>query len=325
MIPMMATPPQMEWMTLQNTRAVRDTAYLDFDSFLQGALWIVATVRPYEGSGSATIPGGSIRTETGELIIPPGAATVIVVRGQWDQLAAHPARRNPGKVEYSWTRPLDEQPRPMTWEEIYSPFAHGGVILFAPNPDLSGIDYFGANTVLFAEWAKLVEDAFKQYESEPALRAAPDALAQHRGRLAALCSAENHFVATIAMRKLINASAFSRVLLRDALAAPDEQRRAVTVFLVMTGPDDVMAKDLLAEVGTALASARQVEQVRSVALGAFSAALDPRASAKVQDRARTVIEQVRRKQSSLGVPAQNDPTLNYILERIGPATSPPAP
>jgi hypothetical protein len=185
--------------------------------------------------------------------------------------------------------------------------------------------YFGGNLVLFPEWGKLVEDAFKQYDSEPALQPAPDALAQHRGRLAALCSAENHFVATIAMRKLINASAFSRVLLRDALAAPDEQRRAVTVFLAMTGPDDVMAKDLLTEVGTALVSARQVEQVRSVALGAFSAALDPRASAKVQDRARTVIEQVRRKQSSLGVPAQNDPTLNYILERIAPPTPPPAP
>jgi hypothetical protein len=271
------------------------------------------------------IPGAYIKAESGEVVVPEGAGMVVVKKGMWERVAAQGDEPVPIKAEYSWNEPIVEHPRVIEWENLYSPFTHGGVILFRPRLNAVDLAYFGGNLVLFPEWGKLVEDAFKQYDSEPALQPAPDALAQHRGRLAALCSAENHFVATIAMRKLINASAFSRVLLRDALAAPDEQRRAVTVFLAMTGPDDVMAKDLLTEVGTALVSARQVEQVRSVALGAFSAALDPRASAKVQDRARTVIEQVRRKQSSLGVPAQNDPTLNYILERIAPPTPPPAP
>jgi hypothetical protein len=327
MIPIIAIAPQIEWLTLQNARAVRDTAFLEFASFLQGGtvVWVLAAVRPYDDSGSATMPGAYVKGDTGELVTPPGAAMIVVVRGQWQRRAAHSTQPELRTAEYSWTKPFHERQRVPTWEGIYSPFIRGGVVLFTPNAGTKGIEYFGANCVLFPEWAGLVEDAFKQYESEPALQAAPGDLAQDRGRLVALCSAENHFVAIIATRKLIEAKAFRRDLLRHALTAPDEQRRAVTVFLVLTGPDDAGARDLLAEVGAALTSAGPVEQVRSVALGAFSAALDPRAGKKVQDRARALLEQVRRKQTSLGAPAQSDPTLNYILGRMTPATSSPAP
>jgi hypothetical protein len=151
---------------MHEVRAVQDTAFLELSDYgiPSRPLWVVASVTPDKGSGSATVPGAHIDARTGQFVNPSGGAGVLVKKGQWHASAtSDPSVARTGT--YSWTEPLDPKTRMVTPEDVYSPFAYGGTIVFRPEPQAEGRQQFGACRMIFPEW----QDA-----AAAALRAGPD-------------------------------------------------------------------------------------------------------------------------------------------------------
>lgn len=73
MFPEMIVDTHTEQAIYYQVRATHDVAIWQRDWYVVGggtADWLVVRVEPATGSGSATIPGGYIKTETGELKVP---------------------------------------------------------------------------------------------------------------------------------------------------------------------------------------------------------------------------------------------------------------
>src|SRR6266540_7520940 len=111
-------------------------------------------------SGSATVPGAYIKADTGELITPPNADTVIVKEGTWKVIAAAPQAKPPTGNQYSWTESPAEEKRILFPEDYYSPFTHGGTILCRPESNPNSLAAFGRVHLLFSDWDKYVVPAF---------------------------------------------------------------------------------------------------------------------------------------------------------------------
>src|SRR4051794_707217 len=96
------TDDKLEGQILHDGRAVHDLAALRFADYEPGGRppWILATRAPGPRSGSATIPGGYIEAETGKLVVPEGAMTVLVKEGTWKALSSSPPGAHPASGSY---------------------------------------------------------------------------------------------------------------------------------------------------------------------------------------------------------------------------------
>ena len=87
-------------MLLHDARAVHDLASIRFKDFeVDGILfWVVAIITPAPTSGSATIPGAHINSDSGKLIAPPASQTVVVKKGTWKVLISAGSPGNQARI-----------------------------------------------------------------------------------------------------------------------------------------------------------------------------------------------------------------------------------
>src|SRR5258708_18805585 len=92
-LPDLPPPPpraseQAEYALLRDARAVRDAVLTRFSDFQDDRkmVWALAEIDPGPQSGAATVPGASINAESGALVSPPGAQTVLTKEGKWKRL-----------------------------------------------------------------------------------------------------------------------------------------------------------------------------------------------------------------------------------------------
>ena len=123
-------PPQqqnVEIVLLHDARAVHDIAVIGLAAYLSdGPPWIVALATPGPRSGKATTPGAYIDGKTGKVVMPPSPQTVVMKQGTWQVVAG-----GQGRQEYAWNEPMERKRVPAP-EDQYSPFIHGGDVLFRP-------------------------------------------------------------------------------------------------------------------------------------------------------------------------------------------------
>jgi hypothetical protein len=288
-----------------DARAAHDSANWQREMYVADDTpnWLIVRVEPAPDSGAATVPGGYINAETGELEMPAGARTALVKSGRWHRVdgTAPEAAGN-----YHWFEPMVEDKRRMDPEDVYSPFVHGGTLLFAPDREADGIEQFGASILLFEDWVAAAPQAIAMNlpsedamaEPSPALR---DALSRARG-------SENPLVAAWAWR---------HSLALDSDRTPAELDMAsghvlaVRTRLMLDVGSEVSVRDVLQAVG----ATNDLSRLEAMALGAFSAVQLP--SAGRGKSAREALVAIGEKAHSLDPEGKAGPRLRAILTLAG--------
>lgn len=326
---MLDMPPvqasQVEMAVLRDVRTVHDVAsvcdVLAMDPGLAG--WVLADVTPTERSGSATIPGAVIDTQTGALNAPEDAEAVVVKEGAWAMVAADDEKTTDRQGRFNWTEPVAADTRGLSPEMLYSPFAHGGTILFQPCRDKTGIEFFAQVGLIFPEWSDGAETACRTLQHDRALFASTDGAVAGREQLVKLCRGDSSLLSAVALHQLARSDRATPELIRAALVSPDRGRRAVAAYSIASATAGNSAAMLLEEVTRAVDAAPAAEELRPIAIGAFSASLLHRGDSSVAARGRAILERVRARCAQLGAEAEQDPALTYILDRVRPEPTQP--
>lgn len=291
---------------MHDARAVRDIAAFSPTAYLSpGPPWIAATITPGPYSGKATTPGAFIRSDTGQMMVPPQSGTVLMKQGVWQAVAGVQ-----GGAAYAWNEPLAQKTK-LTPEDRYSPFVSGGTVVFRPAPEVKALADLGPVTLLFSDWAQNVSPALALFQSNPGLFSGADPAAQRQ--LLGLLSRDNRLLAAMALRALQGSPALTAENERIYLTQASGHFAAVVLYLMLAGP---AAGDALAsEAIKAAASARDPGQLRSLALGAFAASIF--GDAESLPRARAVLDAVYRQISAAGLRVDSDPYLHAIYRSAG--------
>jgi hypothetical protein len=163
-MPPAARPADIQ--VLHEARAVHDCANLQISDYLSDGTenWAIADLVPSKASGYSTIPGTVIRD--GRLEGPANAPLSVVKVGHWRLLAASTSAQVANGA-YNWIETIEELRRP-TPEDLYSPFVHGGIILYKKQADLS--KPFASVQVVFQDWYADWKEAVKTVSLSPKLR-----------------------------------------------------------------------------------------------------------------------------------------------------------
>lgn len=306
MFPQMIIDTHMEQAIYYEVRATHDVAIWQRDWYVRQdgtANWLIVRVEPAAKSGSATIPGGYIDAESGELKVPAGAQTSIVKSGSWRRLDG----TAPVAIgEYHWFEPMVENKRRLEPEDIYSPFVHGGTLLFKPEKDAKGIEQFGAPVLLFEDWAVAAPQAIATNMPSESTMVTPPATLW--GELANARSYPNPLVATWAWRHSLK---LSPEAIPAELNLVSGHMLAVRTRLLLDGGSEVSTR----EVTQAVSSTNDLSRLEAMALGAFSAAELP--SAGNGASAREVLVAIAAKANSLDPRGAANPRLRAILTLAG--------
>jgi hypothetical protein len=312
----MALTPAAEAALLHDARAAHDVASLRLGDYEPGGrpAWILAAVSPGPRSGSGTIPGAYIDGKTGTLVQPPGARPVMVKEGTWKALSASPPGGHPASGTFSWNEPPTSK-RILDPEDLYSPFIHGGALLFRPVAGKADIEQFGAARVIFTDWSAQVAPAFAFHEANPFLLDPGPQTASVKS-LVQITTGQNLVLAAVAFR----------VLLQLGLAQPDWVRAqilrvsgplgAVFGFLTVAVAGPNLSRPFAHETVQALDTASE-PTLRAVSLGAFSAALFPSPDPAVMGRAKVVAAKAKQRLAAAGVAVDKDPQLSFMFGRMG--------
>lgn len=306
MFPQMIIDTHMEQAIYYEVRATHDVAIWQRDWYVRqdgSANWLIVQVKPAAQSGSATIPGGYINAETGELKVPPGAQTSIVKSGSWRWVDG------PVQViadEYHWFEPMEEGKRRIEPEDIYSPFVHGGTLLFSLAKGAKGIEQFGAPILLFEEWAAAASQAISMYLPTEASMAEPTS--QLRSELQKARGSGNPLVATWAWRHSLTLDPDGTQIDLNIVSG---HALAVRTRLLL----DVGGEASAREVMQAVSSTNDLSRLEAMALGAFSAAELPSAGRGAS--AREVLATIAAKAHNLDAGGEAKPRLRAILTLAG--------
>lgn len=317
--PSITPQQQIEYDLLHDARAVHDTASLHFADFETGQVpsWVLATVTPGPNSGSATVPGASIKAETGELVVPQGAKAVLLKEGTWKTSVSASGHGRLATGTYSWSEPLEQDKRILPPEDFYSPFVHGGTILFQPTPGKSGIDQFGPVHLLFQEWGQYVAAASVFVKNHQQLFEADSKTGPaETNQLTAMLSNENKLIVTLAFRRLIEIERITPDLAAKQLANTKEHLRAILTYMMITDQKPSTDEPFVQVISSCLNSATNVDTIRPIAHGAFSAGLLHSADDGILSRSKTVLKQTKRRLKELGTPIEKDPHLILIFKMM---------
>lgn len=306
MLPEMIIDPPIEQSIYYEVRAAHDAAIWQRDRYVthdNTGNWLIIQIEPKADSGAATIPGGHIDISTGELKVPEGAQTSIVKSGRW--------RRLDGTVptaaaQYHWFEPMVEGKRRLDPEDVYSPFVHGGTLLFAPDKHADGIAQFAAPVLLFDDWTGAVSQALATKLPSEARMAEPSP--QIQGGLPRARASANPLVSIWAWRHSLKLD-------------PDRTWADLGMF---SGHLLVVHTRLLLDVGggvsaneamQAVEATNDLSRLEAMALGAFSAAELP--SPGKGEAARKLLIAIAAKAHSVDPNGTARPRLRAILNLAG--------
>lgn len=309
-----ALPPQqqIEYVVMQDARAVNDTARFSFTDYdVDGvSAWAVVMITPDPDSGSATIPGGYIDTETGTLVVPPGQGMVIMKKGTWKLLSAAQSAFPPSGT-YSWNEPLEENKRILGPEDFYSPSIQGGTLLFQPNPAGKGIDQFRHPRVIFSQWKDMVQPAFA-YSMQIGSVLDGSATEKDIGMLTELMSQSNTLLSIFALRELLRLRSIAPQAARGLLYGKDDRLKAVFVFLMLTASSADEWNDWLNQIIRLVNEANDPEDLYIFELSAFAVLLFRSRDSEAVAGGNIVLATVKTRLGSLQVPVGKAPRLHFI-------------
>jgi hypothetical protein len=309
-----APPPSAEYRLVHDARAVQDTALLRFQEFEVNGVpnWVVATINPNSKSGSATVTGAYIKAETGAVVSPKDAKAVLVKEGSWKKVAA--GATAPEHEDYSWTEPLDEDGVVLA-EDFYSPFVHGGTIVFLFRPDAAGIERFGTVRLIFPDWHNYVGPAFTFMRSEPIFQRNGHVSRSELSRLTQLLSQDNKLIAALAFRELVASGQVTPTLVRNQLTRAEVNLGAIYTYVVLTNSSSTR-QPLVDEVASVAKATHDRTKLRSIALGAFAAGLFHTEDTGTISTSKSVLRVVRQRLKDLNIAVEGDPYLAFIFEKM---------
>lgn len=312
-------PPsqQVEYALLHDARAVHDTALLRFQIYkVDGVLfWVLGEVTPGPNSGSITIPGAFINAETGEFVTPRDPELVMVKEGMWKVLTTAVQDRQKAEASYSWSEPLNQERRVLVPEDFYSPFTHGGKILFLPTPGESGIEQFGPVHLIFPDWERYIAPASVFIEQHRGLFAEDEARVDNVANLIKLLSSENKLIAVLAFRRLIASKSLTSVIIGKQLQA-ERHSSAIFSYLILTLIEPIEKNPLLQEIIHSIEAAQDIERIRAIALSAFAAGLFHSSDMVIISRCKEVLSATRRRLKELEVPVEKEHDLFLMFEKM---------
>lgn len=297
-IPPAPQPPQLA--AAHNARAVHDTAMLRFSDLAPGGKprWVLARINPTAQSGSAILPGAVIHAGTGRLDIPSGAVASTLKQGSWTPLS--PAAGGAGGT-YTWTEALEEEKRSLTVEDIYSPFAKGGTIVFVPSAQSMGLAQFGSARLVFDDWASFVDTASRYIVDNRTDVEADGA------KLLPMLAHENPLVRLSTLRQLLANRQVTPAIVNRFLAGGGHFA-SVVAYMIFASSDGRLSETVLQFVSKTHDPAR----LRPVALGAHAALVFRGPETGVRARATTVLKAVT---EQLEPAARSDPYFERLLAK----------
>ncbi|KVV39374.1 hypothetical protein WT27_14355 [Burkholderia territorii] len=310
------------------TRMVHDVATLrpsDYRS-ADGASWVIATVTPAPDSGENVTGTAYFDTAKQQTVAVPDARRRYANRGTW-QVVASSSPSVPASGRYDWLTlawlPINRRPLPQTPEHLYSPFIHGGTIVYRWNPAAQGGEQFGNVRMIFPEWRQQVADV---------LRAAPgaDAHAAAGAPASALDRAQqddNPMAAALDFGTALHEEPVDRIAARlpALLHVNDLHEVSAIVFQCIAASREEDRPRLVEAISGSIFSIDDSARLLAIAYGAFAAGRAkprPFSDAAQVARINDVFAALKQRTSALGVPvAQGSPWYEFFTAyRLGGAS-----
>jgi hypothetical protein len=265
---------QTEYAVVREARTVHDTATLQLADYriAVGSGWIVATIEPTSDSGSATVPGAYIEAETGRYVAPTQAEVTLAKSGRWTSIATG-YEHAPSSGHYTWNEPMNRRTRALTPEDFYSPFAHGGTVVFQFEPDAKAAQQFGACRLIFPEWAQSAADTLKMSTHIVELLRKLTLTPLSTMEASKLVHGGNGMLATLAFRGLLqHAPAFDSQA-PALLKAADARRLSIFVYLGLTAAPQKDRTEWLKLLRDCVMDTHEPERLLAIAYAVFAAQL----------------------------------------------------
>jgi hypothetical protein len=310
-----ALSQSVDYRLIHDARAVHDTALLHLQDFeIDGTpSWIVATITQGPKSGSATIPDAYIKAETGTIVTPKTSGLVLIKEGVWKTIAS--AGKAPVQDNYSWIESVQEK-RILQPEDFYSPFTHGGTIVFRLSPGVAEIGQFGTVRLIFPSWARYVAPAFILMGREPALTGTRPVGPSELLLLTQLLSQDNQLVAALAFRELVASGRMTRKRAENQLGRVQGNLGAISSYIALT-TRQASRQQLVKAVAQVARTTRDPAQLRFIALAAFAAGLFRVDDSEALAASKLVLSVVRSRLRELQIAVEKDEYLSAIFSKTG--------
>jgi hypothetical protein len=321
---LMLSVPATADQPLHDMRAVHDVASLRFDAVdSDGRLWMVVRIIPAPHSGSATI-GASIDLDSGQMvdtatgdIIPPGAARGgTLEEGSWELMTPMSDSVTASRGQYSWTKPRETHARKLEAEDLYQPFAQGGVIFCRRDPAAQGAAQFESVHLIPGGWETAIRPAYEAFKQSSQLFTTAS-LPSHYAELLGMLHGDNSVVAVMAFRTLAENRKVDIASLRDALGQSEGYRQAAFVYLMLLQPGQIDEGALLSELTTVVDAASAPEGYRPIAIAIAAARLLHPILHMPQSLGPKVLTALRDRSTRLAADTAADPYLRRVFEIMG--------
>ncbi|OXI31258.1 hypothetical protein CFB89_17450 [Burkholderia sp. AU16741] len=309
------------------TRMVHDVATLKLSDYrsADGASWVISTITPAADSGASITGKTYFDTAKGRTVPVPDARRRYANRGTW-QVVASSSPAVPAAGRYDWLTlawlPINRRPLPQTPEHLYSPFVHGGTIVYRWNPAAEGGEQFGNVRMIFPEWTQQVADALRS-----ALAAAQDGAPSARQlALDRLKTDTNPMTAVLDFGDALREERVDRIVTRlpALLREKDPHELSAIVFLCLSAARDEDRPRFVETIDATIAGTNDRARLLAIAYGAFAAGRtqsvpfrDSATNALIND----VFGALKQRTAALGVPvAQGSPWYEFFTAyRLGEA------
>ncbi|HEV2682490.1 MAG TPA: hypothetical protein VGV14_18450 [Rhodanobacter sp.] len=313
-------PPQqqIEYAVIREARTVHDTATLRLADYRIAAEsgWIVATVTSTPDSGSAVVPGAYIEAETGRYVSPEHSEMVLTKKGNWHAVASGDANA-PTSGPYAWTEPMESRARTLSPEDFYSPFAHGGTIVFQFEPHADAAQRFGACRLIFPEWAQATADSLKTSAHITELLAKLATQPQSTTEATQVVLGSNGISATLAFRSLLQQAPAFTMQAPALLKAVDTRRLSIFVYLGLTAAPMKDRAEWLKLLHQQVMETREPERLLAIAYAAFAVQLFSGQNPGNTHAARELLQALHKRVIELGIPLPENSPWPLLFRKSG--------
>lgn len=311
------TSMQSDYALAYETRAVHDTATLNLRDYLSKGQpdWIIGIVKPAPGSGSATVPGGYLKAETGEFVAPAQGGAVVVKSGHWRSLGAASGAAPPGG-QYAWTEALARHARAADPEDFYSPFSYGGAVVFMQIPNASGRDEFAHARLMLPTWEALAPQALR---AAPRLLELSDQLTTRASALqeiGGLVADPNGLTAAMALRVALQSTSALAQRSGSLLAAADVRRLSVFTYLILAMSTTERAQ-WAAQLANQVQATSDPDRFTAMAYAAFAVTLFKPQSPDAIEDARRLLQLLNERTHTLKLQIAPQGHLALIFKKSG--------
>lgn len=315
------TPPtqqQTEYAVIREARTVHDTATLQLADYrmIAESSWIIATVTPTPDSGSASVPGAYIEAETGRYITPEKSEMVLLKKGSWRAIAAG-SEHAPVTGQYAWDEPINRRTRAASPEDFYSPFAHGGTIVFQLEPHADAAKRFGACHLIFPEWTQATAESLKASAHISELLAKLAKQPQSTIEVTQMALGNNGISATLAYRSLLQHAPAFTLQAPALLRAADARRLSIFVYLSLTAAPTKDRANWLKLLYQHVMENKQPEHLLAIAYAAFAVQLFSNQDPVSARAARDLLQALHKRVVELGIPLPENSPWTLLFRKSG--------